>query len=180
MFSEAQKSAYRAVSAPETLRSRVLDMAMDAPQPKKRPVRRWMTAAVAACFVLVMLSSALLPKNGTEILVGGAALGSEPIAVEESDGVALARAVETLGVPLTVKPHGKAVIELSHGVLNSGGTVIADRCEIDSPAELIWEIESPDPAKTYVLRVDCGEDRSVLTLAFDAAENRWTVFSAQE
>lgn len=178
MFTEAQKSAYRAVTAPPSLRERVLDMATEAPQPKKRPARRWMGAAVAACLVLVM-TSALMPKHGTEILVGGNAVGNEPVAVERS-GIALARAAETLVVPLTVKTHEDVALVPEHGVLRSGDTMIAARCEINSPAELTWEIENPDTAERYELRMTCGDEVTVLTLAFDAAENCWTVFAAQE
>ncbi len=65
-------------------------------------------------------------------------------------------------------------------MLKSADALIVSSAEIDAPAELIWEIENPDMAETYVLRVDCGDESSALTLAFDAAENRWTVFVAQE
>ena len=180
MFSETQKTAYHSVKAPDALRSRVLDMADETPRRRKRPAYRRMTAAAAACLMLVMLMTALLPKSGAEILTGGSTIGSEPVAVSENGGIALARAAETLSLPLTVKPHGRASLTLSHGVLRSGDTIIAARCEIDSPAELIWEIEAPDTAETYELRIDCGEERSVLTLAFDAEENCWTVFAAEE
>ncbi len=179
MFSEAQKSAYRAVTAPESLRERVLDIAADRPRPKKKPAGRWLAAAIAACLMLVM-SSALLPKGGTEILTGGAAIGGEPVALSESGGVALARAAEPLQVPLAVNPRGEVTLTPEDGVLRSGDTLIAAGTTIDAPAELIWEIERPDTAETYVLRVDGGAGSSALTLAFDAAENCWTVFAAQE
>lgn len=178
MFSEAQKSAYRAVTAPESLRERVLDMATDMPQ-KKKPAGRWLTTAVAACLVLVM-SSALLPKGGTEILVGGTAVGDAPVAVDGNSGVALARAVETLRVPLTVKTKKEMTLTPEDGVLRSAEALIAVNAVIDSREELFWEIENPDTAETYVLHVDSGDGSSALTLAFDAAENCWTVFAAQE
>ncbi|MBR2482006.1 MAG: hypothetical protein IKB58_04035, partial [Oscillospiraceae bacterium] len=67
MFTEAQKTAYQNMTAPAELRGKVLEMAKAAPAKPaapKRPVRRWMTTAMAACLVLVVGIASLLPRGG--------------------------------------------------------------------------------------------------------------------
>lgn len=173
MFSEAEKREYRALHAPEELRQRVLTMAENAP-PVRRPVRRrWMVSAMAACLMLVLLTAALLPRADLRLTAG------EPAGAAESGIALLSRAAEPLTVPVTVETSGSAVLTVSAGLLRSADTGEEVR-QIDGAAALLWELDAPEKTERYTLTADCGGERTVLTLAFDAAEGRWTVSAAKE
>lgn len=174
MFSEAEKREYRALRAPEELRQRVLTLAENAPPERQRSVRRrWMAPAMAACLALVLLTAALLPRADVRLTAG------EPVSAAESGIALLSRAAEPLTVPVTVETGGPAALTASAGLLRDAVTGGEVR-QIDGAAELLWELEAPEKTERYTLTVDCGGERAVLTLAFDAAEGRWTVGAAKE
>ena len=184
MFREAEKREYRQITAPAELRERVLNMAKEAPQqPKKKPARRWMGTAVAACFALVMMVSTLLPSRGIEFCMDGAVISESAVSFgENTSGIALARAANVLSVPLTVKTGAETTLTPSRGVLRNShdADTVCIVGVIDGTTDLIWEIEAVDPAESYTLCAESGEESSVLTLAFDADANCWTVCAAQE
>lgn len=173
MFSEAEKREYRALRAPEELRQRVLTMAENAPQARRTVRRRWMPAALAACLMLALLTAALLPRADLRLTAG------EPVTAAESGIAMLSRAAEPLTVPVTVETRGPAVLSVSAGLLRNADTGEEVR-QLDGAAALLWELDAPEETERYTLTADCGGERTTLTLAFDAAEGRWTVGAAKE
>lgn len=173
MFSEAEKREYRALHAPEELRQRVLTLAESAPQTRRPVRRRWMVPAMAACLALVLLTAALLPRADVRLTAG------EPVRTAESGIALLSRAAEPLTVPVTVETSAPAALSVSAGLLRDADTGEEVR-QLDGAAELLWELDAPEETERYTLTADCGGERTVLTLAFDAAEGRWTARAAKE
>lgn len=173
MFSEAEKREYRAQRAPEELRQRVLTMAENAPQTRRTVLHRWMPGALAACLALVLLTAALLPRADVRLTAG------EPVAAAESGIALLSRTAEPLTVPVTVRTRGPASLSVSAGLLRDADTGEEVR-QIDGAAALHWELDAPEETERYTLTADCDGERTILTLAFDAAEGRWTVGAAKE
>lgn len=172
MFTEAEKATYRAVKAPEELRQRVLDMADTAPVTRRRPMRRFVGGAMAACLMLALLIATLLPRADLSVSVGEATAGGE-------SGIAvLSRAAAPLRLPVTVTTRGETALSVSRGRLcgETGESVDS----VTGPESLFWEIDDPDETERYTLTARCGEESLTLTLAFDTAAGRWTARAAEE
>ena len=180
MFSESQKTAYQSVTAPSELREKVLRMAREAPAKEvvgKRPARRWMASAVAACLVLVA-SVSFLPRGGDVTLrVDGLSLTETATPISASAPMA-ARSLASMCLPVTVETEEEAKLLVSHGEL------LAEKGEAVSTAApgettVYWSIGGVDTNERYTLSV-CGDKTTVLTLAFDAEEGCWTAFAVKE
>ena len=180
MFTEAQKTAYQNMTAPTQLRGKVLEMAKNAPAKpveRKRPVRRWMTTAVAACLVLVA-SVSLLPRGGDVTLQLDGMTVTETATAFSANTPMTARAIASMCLPVTVETETDAVLSVSHGQL-----FVEDGTEVNSVSAgmttLYWAISPVDTSEEYLLRVS-GKKPTLMTLAFDAEENCWTVSAAKE
>jgi redox-regulated HSP33 family molecular chaperone len=181
MFTEAQKTAYQNMTAPTELRGKVLEMAKAAPAKPaqtKRPVRRWMTTAVAACFVLVVSVSALLPRSGDVTLSLDGMEVTETATAFSASTPMTARAIASMCLPVTVETDEDAKLSVSCGQLlaEDGTEVTAVHA---GETTLYWAISPVDTNETYELRLH-GDTVTCMTLAFDAEENCWTVFAAKE
>ena len=181
MFTEAQKTAYQNMTAPTELRGKVLEMAKVAPAKpveRKRPVRRWMSTAVAACLVLVVGVSALLPRGSDVTLQLDGMPVTETATAFSASTPMTARAIASMCLPVTVETEEDAEISVSHGQLFA-----EDGTEVSvvgaGATTLYWAISPVDTKEEYTLRVG-GEKITCMKLAFDAEENCWTVFAAKE
>lgn len=181
MFTEEQKTAYQNMTAPAELREKVLEMAKTAPAKpveRKRPARKWMSTAVAACLVVVVGATMLLPRGGNVTLRMDGVEVTETATAFSANMPMTARAIASMCLPVTVETEWDAEISVSCGqVLAEDGTEVS----VVSAGEttLYWAISPVDANEEYTLRV-CGEKSTCMTLAFDAEENCWTVFAAKE
>lgn len=180
MFTEAQKTAYQNMTAPTELRGKVLEMARSAPAKpaeRKQPIRRWMTTAVAACLVLVA-SVTLLPRGGDVTLQLDGVTVTETATAFSANTPMTARAIASMCLPVLVKTEEDAEISVSCGQLlaEDGSEVTAVSA---GATTLYWAISPVDTNEEYTLRVR-GEKITLMTLAFDAEENCWTVSAAKE
>lgn len=174
MFTEAEKREYQSIRAPESLRERVLAQseAPRAEKPRAVPRRRWLAPAMAACLMLALLVTALLPRADLTVSVGEALSGGE-------SGIAMmSRAAAPLRLPVTVTTGGEATLSVSRGRLCDEAGESIDR--VMGGQSLFWEIDDPDEAERYTLTARCGGESLTLTLAFDAADGRWTAHAAEE
>ena len=181
MFTEAQKTAYQNMTAPTELRSRVLEMAKAAPAKpsvSKRAVRHWMSAAVAACLVLVIGTSVLLNRDSDVTLLLDGMSVTETAAAFSASTPMTARAIASMCLPVTVETDEDAELSVSCGQLlaEDGAEVTAVHA---GETTLYWAISPVDTNETYELRLH-GDTVTCMTLAFDAEENCWTAFAAKE
>ena len=181
MFTEAQKTAYQNMTAPTELRGKVLEMARTAPAKpavRKRPVRRWVSTAVAACLVLAVGVTKLLPRGSDVVLQLDGMPVTETAAAFSANTPMTARAIASMCLPVTVETEEDAEISVSYGQLfaENGTEVSAVGA---GTTTFYWAISPVDTNEEYTLRVD-GEKITCMTLAFDAEENCWTVFAAKE
>ena len=180
MFTEAQKTAYQNMTAPAELRGKVLDMARSAPAKpvrSKRPVRRWMSTAVAACLLLVA-SVSLLPRGGeVSLQLDGMPVTETATAFSASTPMA-ARAMASMCLPVTVETEKDADVSVSCGqIMTVDGTEVTTVAAGETT--LYWAISPVDTSEEYSLCI-YGDTVTRMTLAFDAKENCWTVFAAKE
>lgn len=181
MFTEAQKTAYQNMTAPTELRGKVLEMARTAPAKsveRKLPVRRWMSTAVAACLMLVVGVSALLPRSGDVTLRLDGMPVTETATPFSANTPMTARAIASMCLPVTVETEEDAEISVSYGqLLAEDGTEVS--AVSAGATTLYWAISPVDTKEEYTLRVG-GAKSTCMKLAFDAEENCWTVFAAKE
>ena len=180
MFTEVQKTAYQNMTAPAELRGKVLEMARSAPAKpveRKQPIRRWMTTAVAACLILVA-SVSLLPQGGNVTLRMDGVEVTERATAFSANTPMTARAIASMCLPVTVETETAAELQVSHGALMAeDGTEVN---AVDAGATtLYWAIQNLSTDEEYLLTVQ-GDDTTLMTLAFDAEENCWTVSATKE
>ncbi|MBR6678020.1 MAG: hypothetical protein IKL23_04760 [Oscillospiraceae bacterium] len=168
------------MTAPAELRGKVLEMARSAPAKsveRKRPIRRWMTTAVAACLILVA-SVSLLPQGGNVTLRMDGVEVTEGATAFSANTPMTARAIASMCLPVTVETEEAAELTVSHGQL-----LAEDGTEVNAVSAgtttLYWAISPVDTHEEYILRVS-GRKITCMTLAFDAEENCWTVSATKE
>lgn len=183
MFNNEDIKAYREISAPESLRERVMASAR---QEKKKPiilsVPMRSIAAIAACFVFaVLVMIPMLNGGGNEIYFDGERIGTEGIALAaENDGIMPieARAMG-IDVSLTLDSDGECSVRVSEGrVGDTRMSYMGSEVNVPGDAELRWIIDLPDTEKTYFMTVET-EDES-FTLNLEYGESGWQISRAQD
>lgn len=181
MFTEAQKTAYQSMTPPAELREKVLQMAKNAPArpvERKRPIRRWMTTAVAACLVLVVSLGMLTPRHSDVTLRLDGMEVTETAAPFAVNTPMMARALASMCLPVTVETETAAELQVSHGMLMAEDGTEVNAVDVGTTT-LYWAIQNLSTEEEYLLTVQ-GDDTTLMTLAFDAGENCWTVSATKE
>ena len=120
MFDKPEVDSYRQISAPQSLRAKVMAQAEAAqPQQHRTPYRFVSIAAAAACLVLVAVGILLgRPAPDAVITLNGSPLSSEAVYLtpdENAPMLASARTVSPENVVFMVETDGAADISVSAG-----------------------------------------------------------------
>lgn len=183
MFKNEDIKAYRDISAPESLRERVIASAR---QEKKKPmilsapIRS--IAAIAACFVFaVLVMIPMLNGGGNEIYFDGEKIGNEGIALAaENNGVMPIEArVMGLDFSLSLDVDGECLVHVSEGrVGDIGASCMESDANLSGDTTIRWIIDLPDTEKTYFMTVET-EDES-FTLNLEYGEGGWEISRVDE
>ena len=139
--------------------------------------------AAAACLALVLAAALTMTRSAppAEIRIGGSALSSAPIPIEQPAPLALSPAgAQPLSISLTIESRAEAPVEVSvtDGVLDSPADSaprsLSSRAVSGSEA-LTWTIEAPDTGEIYTLSLDGAP---AVTLRYDAANGYWAAAQA--
>ncbi|MBE6632067.1 MAG: hypothetical protein E7623_05130 [Ruminococcaceae bacterium] len=183
MFDQRQKDAYRSISAPPSLRAKVL---YSARTEVKKNVFTSMTcirkyAAIAACLIAVIVLGVYASIPGApSVSVDGVQIGAEYLAISNIDNEVSPvtyRSDEPFDLELGVELKRNAEIEVSDGCFD-----IVNKENGESVTEMAkgkyiirWSINSIDTEKTYLLTVYEGKAEHVYELSFEYSANTWQI-----
>ncbi len=163
-MNENEIKAYKSVTAPESLKKRILESEEKDVRVYKRLARICYSAA-AVCAVIAF-SFFFLPTK-TSLYYGDS---------EVKDAVAIvspmARAVTTVRqLPLTIETKKPAEVSVSEGTLLVDGEEAGEKIKIKKDTELVWVVETDDATLTveaknsrtlYKLSVKEGSDELLI------------------
>ena len=154
MFDEKQIEQYRSITAPQTLKVRV--MAQENKCHKTISFSRKVLYA-AACIAVVVVSAFAFGNGGESV-----SISSAPMAVSRSANAS---------VMLDVDVKNKAVITVSGGVIKTpGGEETSEQVEIYGDEQIEWLV---DYDETYTLTVENGKKIEQYSLGFNAHSQMW-------
>jgi len=161
MFSEEQVKAYKSITAPEELRSRVI---ASAPKKKSRSaVYRY--AGLAACLAVIIAVSLVFTSMGSvTVYTDGQEITENGVPVYSAVSAMSARGL--FGIKLEAELEGKTVISATEGNVYVNGQLSSG--EIDAgKVDVIWDIVPTDTEKTYVLTFENSRGVTEVTLLFN-------------
>ncbi len=168
MFSEKQINAYKNISAPNELRSKV----MSASAGKKRfSIMHTVSAvaAVAACFALIAAVVLTMQSPTPEIVCNGQVL-EESVLFYDISPASDMRASPVFSVPFEFILGSDTNISVSYGrMILSDGTSV-DGAELCGDVSLWWEIPRSEDIPTCEMELTVDNCITVITLTFDNAE----------
>ena len=139
--------------------------------------------AAAACLALVLAAAVTMTRSTlpAEIRIGGSALSSAPIPIEQPAPLALSPAgAQPLSISLTIESRAEtpAEVSVSGGVLDSPADSaprdLSSRT-VSGSETLTWTIEAPDTGEVYTLSLD---GVPAVTLRYDEANGYWAAARA--
>lgn len=154
MFDEKQLEQYRSITAPQSLKPRVM-----AQENKSHKIISFPRKALslAACIAVVIVCAFAFSNSGTNVSISAA-----PAAVSRSTDTS---------VMLDVNVKNSAVITASDGVLKvSGGEEMSAEVKINGSAQLEWFV---DYDKNYTLTVKDGIKTKQYSLGFNEHSQLW-------
>ena len=142
-------------------------------RPRRRALPRILAAA--ACLALVLTAALTMTRRAPET-IGGSALSSAPIPIEQPAPFTLdARNTQPLSVSLTVgsAEDGTLRVSVSDGVLDSPldsfPRALSSR-SVSGGETLTWVVAAPDSSAVYTLSLD---GRATAVLRYDDAHACW-------
>lgn len=164
MFAEKEKNAYRKITAPDSLRQKIIGRPQHS---QRKKAALGLIAAVAACFVL-FLSGMFMNPSGN-ILINGQRLDDRieisclaPAAERSSD--------PSVTVPIRLNVRKATVISASDGWLHVTGADPAREVTVSSPTEFIWEVTPQTDPYEYQLLITNQKGVQKVTLKYDSAK----------
>lgn len=196
MFDKKEIEAYRSISAPDTLRDRILneyESETKSPKYTFAGVAK-MLGSLAACFVLAVVFSVLAVGNfgSASVSYNGEALSeNEIVLADENAGISplFARMISQTEVPLLFTLNDKTEFSVSDGVmqmmdpdteelLDFGYKLTAEKAEKN--VLIRWSVcaepdLAPEKAIAFEMAVRSGKKSYVIVLSFDADARVWTI-----
>lgn len=156
MFDEKKLEQYRSISAPKSLKERVM-----AQENKSHKIIGFPRKALslAACIAVVIVCAFSLANTGTSISIStSSAAGSRSIGTGTC-------------ITLDVDTRKSAVITVSDGMLKTKNSdELSSQAKINGEAQLDWFVEED---KTYTLTVEIGKKTQQYSLGFNEHSQMW-------
>lgn len=188
MFSDNEKKAWQSISAPVSLKDRVMSECeirpkMSALSPSL--VRRYGTLAACLVVVLVLSLALLLPTDDfLSVSLDGSTLSDGSAIDYRYDGVtALSRDSSSYSMlPFDIK--GDAEVSADGGELycqDGGSTLLCEdgRYDVRDEATLIYRVEDL-PDTLYTLSVQSDKESFVIEMRYDEDTNSWSVLKTSK
>ncbi len=155
MFDEKQLEEYRGITAPQSLKVRVMSTERKPAEIISFP-RKALT--VAACIAVAFIGLFAFGGNTTEV------------SLDYASPAVISRNTHT-SVVLNIEADRKSVISVSGGMLKSAyGDMTAAQIEISDDARLEWLV---DYSEDYVLTVNTGFKTDRYSLGFNEHSEMW-------
>lgn len=168
MFSKEQVSAYQSIRAPQNLHDKI--MAAKKPKMHRGVIA---TGLVAACLVLVMGMSFLLPGGTPDIRINGQTLQSSVEFYDVAPAVEM-RTEPMITVPVELELPRMATVTVSHGLLVKDSGVSAQQWKDSGEMSLLWQIPRQTELSDCELQIRMGTRTTVLTLEYEESKIRIT------
>ena len=163
MFSEEQVEAYKNITAPEEMRSRVLNSVGTQKKKSRSAVYRY--AGLAACLVLIIaLSLVFTSQGGVTIYSDGQVITEDGVPVYSAVSAMSARGM--FGIELEAELDGKTVISASEGNVYINGQLAEGKIDAEMVA-IVWDIVPTDTEKIYVLTFENSRGETSVNLLFN-------------
>ncbi len=182
MFHEKEIELYQSITAPESLKQRVVTME------KKKVHRPWYarhTALVTACASLLILLSTSLFYNYSSprptLLVEGQELGEVPVELSYHSPYSKATANDMndiiFSTILEIDISGDTTITVSGGTIydTENSQYVGESIRIAKDTSLCWTVEDTSDLSSYYLTVDTNRNTSTYILENDTKTGIWTI-----
>lgn len=191
MFDSREIAAYQSISAPASLKEKVLSSCTEERSPRmdrNQMIRR--VSSLAACFILVIcfsvmtigtLSSAGVSVSGRTLDAGDTQTVSDgiaPLSMKE------ARTLSYVDVPIAIDVKGNTDITVSSGVLyvldgenkEISATVLSGTVyRTDADTSLIWTVSAEAEKKDFTMTVESLFKKEIITLTYDENTGEWVI-----
>lgn len=166
-MNENEIKAYKAVSAPPSIKKRILEEEEKGVRVYKRLARLCYSAA-AVCAVIAFSFFFLPPK--TSLYYGESEIKSSAVVIERPMVRAMSL-VDTTAIPLLLETKKPAEVSVSSGAILMDGEEVGDSVKIKKDTELVWVVETDDATLTvkagsarrlYKLSVKEGSDELLI------------------
>ncbi len=186
MFDQKEIEAYRKITAPDTLRDKVMSSCADTAPRKNAPLFYMKRiSAIAACFVLVAVLSVFAAQNfgGYSVAIASGELPRERSVAYDpaSEPAPLAIAREADEAVITLSIDGRCELTVSDGTLyladeeNGELTDHGPRCEVGGETLVHWTVRADDKTQTFEMTVRGTFKTEKLILQWDEAGMTWTL-----
>ncbi len=174
MFDKKQIDAYNSIKAPDELYEKVISNG--ASTKKSKIYLLPLVASFAACLVIFVGAFMAFNSSGLKVSVFGQELTSTVSYTPESEaGVALARAVPTLSVPVELDVNKATDISVSSGFIFLGASSPATSVTVEEKTELTWLVELTDDFTSCEMTLKDSKGTTTLTLTQDETDGSFTV-----
>lgn len=183
MFSKKTIEAYRSVTAPSSLKSRVISMDETVIAPKKTPVLRYKTAAALAGLVIAVTISVTLfgSLRSPELLTADSKIGENPVAVTSSDNlsknaVSPSSSSEPLSFEFFLSCTGETEISVSVGYITSqSGEKHGNSLSFDGDAQFFWVADTKATDKGASMYLTKGNKTTTYELSQNKQTAIWSI-----
>lgn len=179
MFDEKNKQAYRQITAPASLYSRI---AAEQPKPRMRGIWRPMAAAAMVLCLCLIIFPLLGQNESVEVLLDDVPLSSDAAVLPAvRTAVMLTTSGEPVSVRLMLSAEKETTVTVSDGTVKicdpQDNSIRASGKEgvADGPAWLLWELTAAQRDAVYTMRLESGKTNCTVFLQYDDTVNAWTV-----
>lgn len=182
MFHKKEIDLYRSITAPESLKDRVLDLDVTTP---RKPWYEKHIGWVAACASFVLLLSSVLlfslSSTKTTVMVQGEVINSSPI--EVAYGLPYAKAsnyTETdnlFSVILEINVSGNTTITVSDGIIYhiEDDTQAEQMLTLTKDGSINWSVPADDTSREHTLTVVSSNSTDTYLLKPNTETGIWTI-----
>ena len=187
MFDKKQIEAYRNISAPESLRDRVMAADTGRETSEKRSLAGTIRilGTLAACLVLVAVFSVFAVGNfgDLSVSVDGKALSYTEMTFYETQSYAMqiARMPVSTEIPLSFAIDRETTFSVSAGIIEmmdagteetiASGTSLAASDDV----RILWSVEANEDNCVFDMTVESGRKTETIRLTYKADERVWTI-----
>ena len=190
MFDKKSMDIYKDITAPDSLRKRVLNLqASTGAKPKLFPplhTRRWAYSLAASVLVIFLFSLAAVNFGSVKLTVCGQPAGDSPVLVMTGRSVMPfsadpTMAGELLSIPLELGTHRQTELKVSAGRLvvldDSTGEerMSATTLKLSKNQQLYWVLEDAAKTGSAQLIITAGQQKTTYVLSRNDSKGLWAI-----
>lgn len=181
MFDKKAIDAYKAITAPDSLKQRILDLEDSKQITKTQPlIRKYkMAYALAGIFSVLLLNIFIIGSyNETSIMLDTNKTTPNPISAYDSNPRIISES-ESIVLPLKLKTHKTAVVKVSVGYLLGNDGTSKEEKEVSKSNEIIWIIDKPLDMSNAEISVTANGKDKIYVLSYEDTQNTWILIKKQ-